>query len=89
MLSTNLSYLLPKDLMGICCHVAPKAVSYFDHKFWIRQPLLSADVFEAELHLWQYCTMVDREGVRLKSNSSLFLYLKLNMKSVPTQFELL
>ena len=30
-------------------------------KIWIRQVLCDTEVFEVELHLWQYNIMMDRE----------------------------
>ena len=33
---------------------------------WICQPLLAAEVFEVELHPWQYKSILHREGNTIK-----------------------
>ena len=51
------------------CYVAPKArkvtvilIKTTDQNLWVRQPLLAAELFEAEVEPEQYCAEMDQEG---------------------------
>ena len=46
-------------------------VNTTNRNIWIRQPLLAADIYEVELHPWQYCTNLNREGNDIKINFQL------------------
>ena len=44
---------------------------------WISQPLLAADIYEVELHPWQYCANLNREGNDIKINFQLAIPSKI------------
>ena len=45
-------------------------INTMDHNIWIRQPVLAAEVYELELHPWQFCTVLNQEGIKLRLDSS-------------------
>ena len=46
-------------------------VNTTNRNIWIRQPLLAADIYEVELHPWQYRMSLNREGNDIKINFQL------------------
>ena len=46
-------------------------VNTTSRNFWIRQPLWAADIYEVELHPWQYHAYLNREGNDIKINFQL------------------
>ena len=56
-----------------CSYVTPKAgqvavilINTTSRNIWISQPLLAAEIFEVELHPWQYKSVLHREGNIIK-----------------------
>ena len=57
----NHSYVMPK-----AGQVAVILINTTSRNMWICQPLLAAEIFEAELHPWQYKSILQREGNMIK-----------------------
>ena len=57
----NQSYVTPK-----AGQVAVILVNNTNRNIWICHPLLAAKVYEVELHPWQYCSVLFREGNTIK-----------------------
>ena len=64
---------LPSGVVVNCSYVTPKAgqvvvilINTTNRNIWIQQPLLAAEVYEVELHPWQCCSMLYREGNTIK-----------------------
>ena len=60
---------LPSGVMANHSYVTPKAgpvavilINTTNRNIWICQALLAAKVYEVQLHPWQYCSMLCREG---------------------------
>ena len=60
---------LPSGVVVNCCYTTPKAgqvsvilINTTSRNNWICQPLLAAEIFEVELHPWQYKSVLQREG---------------------------
>ena len=78
MLETAAHANLPSGIVVNCTCDTPKSgrmsvilVSTTSRNIWIRQPLLAADIYEVELHPWQYCASLNREGNDIKINFQL------------------
>ena len=78
MLKTAAHANLPSGIVVNCSYDTPKLgrmsvilVNTTNRNIWIRQPLLAADIYEVELHPWQYCTNLNREGNDIKINFQL------------------
>ena len=68
MLETATHDYLPSGIIVNCSYDTPKAgrmsvilVNTTSRNIWIRQPLLAADIYEVELHPWQYHENLNRE----------------------------
>ena len=64
---------LPSDVVANCSYATPKAgkvavilINTTSRNIWICQPLLAAEIFEVELHPWQYTSILHREGNTIK-----------------------
>ena len=64
---------LPYGVVVNCSYVAPKAgqvavilINTTSRNIWICQPLLAAEIYEVELHPWQYKSILHREGNTIK-----------------------
>ena len=64
---------LPSGVVVNCSFVTPKAgqvvmilINTTSRKIWICQPLFAAEMFEVELHPWQYQSMLYREENTIK-----------------------
>ena len=64
---------LPCGVVVNCSYATPKAgkvavilINTTCRNIWIHQPLLAAEIFEAELHPWQYKSILHREGNTIK-----------------------
>ena len=64
---------LPSGVVVNCSYATPKAgqvvvilINITSRNIWICQPLLAADLFEVELHPWQYKSVLHREGNTIK-----------------------
>ena len=73
MLETAAHANLPSGIVVNCSYDTPKSgrmsvilVNTTNRNIWIRQPLLAADIYEVELHPWQYRTNLNREGNDIK-----------------------
>ena len=55
------SYVTPK-----AGQVAVILINTTSRNIWICQPLLAAEIYEVELHLWQYKSILYREGNTIK-----------------------
>ena len=78
MLETAAHANLPSGIVVNCSYDTPKSgrmsvilVNTTNRNIWIRQPLLAADIYEVELHPWQYHTNLNREGNDIKINFQL------------------
>ena len=78
MLETAAHANLPSGIVVNCSYDTPKSgrmsvilVNTTNRNIWIRQLLLAADIYEVELHPWQYCTNLNREGNDIKINFQL------------------
>ena len=64
---------LPSGVVVNCSYVTPKAgqvavilINTTNRNIWTCQPLLAAKIFEVELHPWQYCSVLYKEGNTIK-----------------------
>ena len=64
---------LPSGVVVNCSYATPKAgqvavilINTTSRNIWIHQPLLAAEIFEVELHPWQYKSVLHREGNTIK-----------------------
>ena len=57
----NHSYVTPK-----AGQVAVILINTTSRNIWICQPLLAAEIFEVQLHPWQYKSVLHREGNTIK-----------------------
>ena len=94
MLKTAAYANLPSGIVVNCSYDTPKSgrmsvilVNTISRNIWIRQPLLAADIYEVELHPWQYCANLHREGMTLKSIFSWSFHQKLNVISSATRWK--
>ena len=78
MLETAVHANLPSGIVVNHSYDTPKSgrmsvilVNTTSRNIWIRQPLLTADIYEVELHPWQYCANLNREGNDIKINFQL------------------
>ena len=78
MLETAAYANLPSGIVVYHSYDTPKSgrmsvilVNTTNRNIWIRQPLLAADIYEVELHPWQYHTNLNREGNDIKINFQL------------------
>ena len=78
MLETAAHANLPSGIAVNCSYDTPKSgrlsvilVNTTSKNIWIRQPLLAADIYEVELHPWQYQVNLNREGNDIKINFQL------------------
>ena len=60
---------LPSGVVVNCSYATSKAgqvavilINMTSRNIWIQQPLLAAEIFEVELHPWQYKSILHREG---------------------------
>ena len=65
---------LPPGIVVNCSYVTPKAgqlvvilINTSNRNIWTCQPLLAAEVYEVELHPWQYLSVLYREGNTFKA----------------------
>ena len=78
MLGTATHANLPSGIIVNCSSDTPKSggmsiilVNTTRRNIWVRQPLLAADIYEVELHPWQYHANVNKEGNDIKNNFQL------------------
>ena len=78
MLETAAHANLPSGIVVNHSYDTPKSgrmsvilVNTTNRNIWIRQPLLAADIYEVELHPWQYRMNLNREGNDIKINFQL------------------
>ena len=78
MLETAAHANLPSGIVVNHSYDTPKSgrmsvilVNTTNRNIWIRRPLLAADIYEVELHPWQYCTNLNRERNDIKINFQL------------------
>ena len=64
---------LPSGLVVNCSYATSKAgqvavilINITSRNIWIHQPLLAAEIYEVELHPWQYKSVLHREGNTIK-----------------------
>ena len=64
---------VPSGVVLNCSYVTPKAgqvavilINTTNRNIWIHQPLLAAKICEVELHPWQYCSVLYKEGNTIK-----------------------
>ena len=64
---------LPSGVVVNCSYVTPKAgqvvvilINTTSRNIWIHQPLLATEIFEVDLHPWQYQSILYREGNTIK-----------------------
>ena len=62
-------------------------VNTTSRNIWIRQPLLAADIYEVELHPWQYSANLNREGNDIKINFDWPFHQILNVISSVTRWK--
>ena len=67
----NHSYVIPK-----AGQVAVILINTTSRNIWIHQPLLAAKIYEVELHLWQYKSILYREGNTIKVGFQLIVPLE-------------
>ena len=84
MLETAAHANLPSGIVDNCSYDTPKSgrmsvilVNTTSRNIWIRQPLLAADIYEVELHPWQYHANSNTEGIDIKINFQLAIPLEI------------
>ena len=79
----NHSYVTPK-----AGQVAVTLINTTSRNIWICQPLLAANIYEVELHPWQYKSILHKEGNTIKVGFQSKIPPEVEGASKPTKWRL-
>ena len=74
---------LPSNVVVNCSYITPKAgwkavilINTTNGNIWFCHPLLAADVYEVELHPWQFCTILCGRGNSISKGFQMIISLE-------------